>query len=489
MFIPAGESRNVTLPKEVVLTAEYQDQIQDCVYVTSDEDITVQVYNDVHHRSMDGFLALPIETLGKEYIVMTYVPWTQSQVALIALEDNTHITITPTVPLQIATRITPKGLPVTISLDQLKVRQLICRECDFTGTKIMSDKPIAVISGNRCTFIPDVSIDSCDTLVEQLIPVNKWGTTFALTPIPGRSMQIGNHYRVMAARYGTEVSIGPRSVLLKPGQYHEFTIPNNESTLAVANKPVLLSQFITGFDTDNITGDPSMTIIPAVEHRVTSANIATYDMTRDQTWMSNYITISADCNQLSNITFDDQPLIDIHEPNVIDLSGICFVSMNIQSGTHHIRGYSNESTFSAIQYGFAEYNSYAHPVALSLVNTLCVTKSSAGDRIEHNCDEKVLVVELPYTGTYPPPAVNGNCDYSECVSPAVVIAIGAACAALAVSLELIIRYKVNKDRPTGHTLSPGDLKQLKAERRVTRMEQQGKITTTTSPALYDDTVY
>lgn len=62
--------------------------------------------------------------------------------------------------------------------------QLQCRDlCDLTGTYISSDKPVAVFSGNVRASIP-TSRTSRDHLVEQMIPVQTWGSEFPVMSSP-----------------------------------------------------------------------------------------------------------------------------------------------------------------------------------------------------------------------------------------------------------------------------------------------------------------
>ena len=47
----------------------------------------------------------------------------------------------------------------------------------FTGTRIISTKPIAVFAGARCTYVP-AGRGYCDHLFEQIPPTATWGKNF-----------------------------------------------------------------------------------------------------------------------------------------------------------------------------------------------------------------------------------------------------------------------------------------------------------------------
>ena len=64
---------------------------------------------------------------------------------------------------------------------------------DLSGTRVQSSAPVNVYSGNIRAKVsevenrPDINTGSRDHLVEQLIPVDRWGSVFNIHPVPGRS--------------------------------------------------------------------------------------------------------------------------------------------------------------------------------------------------------------------------------------------------------------------------------------------------------------
>ena len=65
---------------------------------------------------------------------------------------------------------------------------------DLSGTRIQASRPVNVYSGNiraKVDVVEDPSVGNINTgsrdhLVEQLMPVNSWGTVFHIQPIPDR---------------------------------------------------------------------------------------------------------------------------------------------------------------------------------------------------------------------------------------------------------------------------------------------------------------
>ena len=53
---------------------------------------------------------------------------------------------------------------------------------DITGTSIVSNKPLTVISGHECGNVPD-DVPRCEHITEEIPPTVHWGQQFLLTPL------------------------------------------------------------------------------------------------------------------------------------------------------------------------------------------------------------------------------------------------------------------------------------------------------------------
>ena len=64
---------------------------------------------------------------------------------------------------------------------------------DITGYFVNSSKPITVVAGHSCAFIPDVPrrVMFCDHIVEHIPPVTELGLTHIVPPIMGRNPNAG----------------------------------------------------------------------------------------------------------------------------------------------------------------------------------------------------------------------------------------------------------------------------------------------------------
>jgi len=239
------------------------------MHVTMDHPATVHGLNYID-SSTDGYLALPTAMLGTDYIVLSYrnaPSWYDTnhidggtQFAVIASENETSITITPSVTVD--ARVA--GVPCQIVLQQGEIYRLIKyddAEADLTGTTIKADKPIAVFGGHMCTYVP-AGVGYANHLVEQLTPVNTWGRHFVTLPFAARLN--GDTFRFLAATNGTRVAINGKIVVsLDRGQFYEQIIDGPAEILA--SQPILVAQYANGTVYDGSLGDPSMTLVPSLE--------------------------------------------------------------------------------------------------------------------------------------------------------------------------------------------------------------------------------
>ena len=110
-----------------------------------------------------------------------------SSLLIVSANDNTNITITPSVTVTIPSDLSPTGNDtilnagesITIQLQYLET--LLVRSvsglADLTETKVESNKPISVYSGHTCGSV-DLLLHKCDVFGEQLPPVASWGNEF-----------------------------------------------------------------------------------------------------------------------------------------------------------------------------------------------------------------------------------------------------------------------------------------------------------------------
>ncbi len=241
---------------------------------------------------------------------------------------------------------------------------------DFTGTKITSDKPVAVVAGHKAALIP-AGVAAGDHLIEQMLPTSLWGRRYVTFPLETRSG--GDRYRILACSPGTKVSINGRIVAtLEDGQFHEAVLADPSSI--VSNNPIQVAQFSQGSAWDATTGDPAMTLLPPVESFGNSYQLRTpvFHLNRFD-WMDWWDYYNADENGMAdvydsylNVVIESSHrgevtingvLIPDSEFREIGGSGVSGASLPVQKNS--LLHLSAPVSFGAWLYGFAFYESYA----------------------------------------------------------------------------------------------------------------------------------
>ncbi|XP_067665019.1 uncharacterized protein [Haliotis asinina] len=299
------------------------------VIVNSTADIVVHVFN-IGNITSDGYVALPTEALSTRYLLAAFdKPSTifsvfsnakpsVSAFTIAALEDNTTITIKFKHSLS-SCGVQPKSTTVlgsflnqfTFSFPQASVREdakqkevimtihkydVIGTNCtvDPTGTIITSNRPVSVVSGGVCSFVPHAMMPECDHMEEMMIPSELFGSHFVFHELGGRPS--GAIYRIIANENHTSIT----STLGHGGTLHEsqaadINIKETGSMCLSTSKPVLVVMFSKGSHADvpERFGGPFMTVVPSTE-RFSYMPIHLphlWNMTFLKTRMTPYVTV------------------------------------------------------------------------------------------------------------------------------------------------------------------------------------------------------
>ena len=174
----------------------------------------------------------------------------KSAMVIVTTEDNTNISLTLT---QNITNIDAKdimdqigggntlraGVKYNINFAKGTQTLYLASDDDLTGSRVVSSKPIAFISGHECGTVL-FNIHYCDQLIEQLPPTATWGRRFITAPIAARiAVDI---FKVLASRDGTifQSSCFPDILFLNAGEFREFNISSSSFCYFESNQPVLL---------------------------------------------------------------------------------------------------------------------------------------------------------------------------------------------------------------------------------------------------------
>lgn len=326
------------------------------VHITSVNEVTVYGLNRQQFTT-DAFLALPTDVLGLEHIILGYKNSNVvngTQFAIVASQNNTTVTITPT----LTTDGHPAGVPYNIVLNQGQtylLRNTLSAPNDLSGSVVLSDKPIAVFGSHQCANIPPGAL-ACDYLVEQLPAVNTWGKNFVNVPLKTRLN--GDTYRVIASVNGTAVNVnGVLVATLNRGQVYENIIAG--PVQITSSQPVLVAQYSNGTTFDNVTSDPFMMLIPPFEQFLNGYTIST----PASGFAFNFVNIVAPNAAVGVIKLDGVAIpASAYFP--IGSTGFSGAQLDLTIGAHTINGSS--LPFGVFVYGFDQADSYGYPGGLSL---------------------------------------------------------------------------------------------------------------------------
>ncbi|XP_067399046.1 IgGFc-binding protein-like [Emydura macquarii macquarii] len=293
-----GETTEVQIPEFVELTGS---KISDhTVIVRANHEISILSLNYKIHTA-DTTVVYPVEQLGTEYYVVTPVGDTEGlekQFAVVAWQDPTVVEVYLKGAVTFQEETYRAGSKLVISLGAYQAVQLQSHD-DLSGTRIVSQHPVAVYSGHVCVK----KHTKCDYVVEQLLPVAVWGTTFIVPPL---SFQPKSDLVYVAASQHTRIDYQSGREKsrknLVAGQVVTFEIKISQPLYISASAGIQVLFFSTGGAKGKIAYDPFFLMIRGI-----SGYCQTYNI-HGQELFENYAVIVAKTSETADIIIDEEPL-------------------------------------------------------------------------------------------------------------------------------------------------------------------------------------
>ena len=389
-----GKESKYTAPTEVEMKADDVNLVSEktrdqAIFVKSDNGNELSVVAFAEEvSSSDTFRVMPCVRLpvsGYEYYAvsvpkarLTFGPiggqqtvadiQGKSAIVIVTTEDNTDVSITLTQDIRnidandIMSQIgggdtLSSGVEYNLKFISGKQTLYLASDDDLTGSRVVSSKPIAFISGHECGTVP-FNIYYCDQLVEQLPPSATWGKRFISAPFKNRFAV--DVFRLVASRNNTVLrsSCLQESIHLNAGQFEEFNISSTSYCYFESTQPLLMVQFSVASELDGVlAGDPFMVVVPPVEQYRNSYNISTFVSSDEGNPGTNYINvlIPADSWNQSEVMFDGQSLqssIQFEEIGCVNSEEICAYAaqMNITAMSHILSTTDPSAVVNAIVY-------------------------------------------------------------------------------------------------------------------------------------------
>jgi hypothetical protein len=231
------------------------------VHIISSNPISLQGFTD-ENNNVGLFLALPTSSLGQKYVIAAYndQPFiagnclncfdsSSSAFVITAIEDNTSVTIHANSPTKGGHKA---GDTWTVNLGRGQTYWVqgaaLDDQDDLSKSTVTATKPVAVIAGCEIMRALDAMViqghfDYNDYIVEQMIPVEAWGTDYVSAPFTnkrGTKYDVsGDLYRVFATEPTNIIFNGRQQAL---GTYWEFPLTTDPVHIT-SDKPIMVVQY------------------------------------------------------------------------------------------------------------------------------------------------------------------------------------------------------------------------------------------------------
>lgn len=236
---------------------------------------------------------------------------------------------------------------------------------DVTGTLVSADKPVQVIAGHQCTYVPD-EVGACDHLEESMFPYETLASQYLITAplIPsgaGGTPKL-ERVRIVATRPDTTLIYEPPQPLAPAwiglaGAWIE--LPDSVASFRVsASQPVLVAQYMEGQEAGGGMGDPSMALAVA-----TSQYRSSYLFHAPTSYPSSFVNLTA--------LTGAKVLLDGHVVPAGSFAPVGNTGFAVSrqplsgagDGTHTA---TSASPFGITVYGYGEFTSYWYPGGANL---------------------------------------------------------------------------------------------------------------------------
>ncbi|XP_044847500.1 IgGFc-binding protein-like [Mauremys mutica] len=353
--VNAGQTATVLIPPDAEMVGA--KVFDNTVVVRADNDVSVLSLNS-KPNSADTTPVYPVHSLGTEYYVVTPTMGTDryGEVAIVAWEGPTTVDVHLKGAVIFQGKTHLGGSRLTIKLEANQAAQLQS-PVDISGTKIISQKPVAVYVGHTCV----TRSNQCDHVSEQLLPVSSWGTTFIVPPL---SFEMQGDIIYISTSQATEVEVqagmSKSSMRLPAENAVQYRTPSSNALYFSTSAGIQVIFFCDGGTKGNIRYDPFFMAIPAVSSYCQSYHIYGHNE------FENYALIIVKTSESAGVTIDKRPL-----PNVLwkPVPGTEYSWAEYSLGTefqvHNVEHAS--SPFGLLSIGIGNQKAYGSPAICASV--------------------------------------------------------------------------------------------------------------------------
>ncbi len=405
---PMGDANNNLNPGNLPDTRLFSTGISSkSLHVYTEQNIPVAVHMHSYTRgnSAAGSIVFPTNTWNSSYTVQAFGGESNNSnpnsfFFVIAKEDNTVVTFTPTQPILDASPAslfnenltTPANTlyaangTYTVTLNKGQVFNAMGgfspagNGMDLSGTKVSTtcDKTITVFGGNGRCFIQGIngctSSTGSDHLIQQMFPSVAWGTKYLTSPTANTSP---NYFRIYfqdptAVVKVNGVTLTASDLVSVNGVpvYYQYQSANPLSI--TSDKPINVTQFMLtpGCTNSAIDAGPEMIILSPVEQAISS--VVFFSPTSGKAIIdgagsyTSYMNVIIPASKTSTFKLDGvTPPAGSFTAHPQD-AGYSYASLPVASLTKH--SLTADTGFVAIAYGYGDGESYGFNAGTSIKN-------------------------------------------------------------------------------------------------------------------------
>jgi hypothetical protein len=349
-------------------------------HLVADRPVTVYQYNPLEYTAggansftNDASLLLPSNAWTGNYRVAARNSWQgySGFYAVVASQNATVVTLTPSATggsVKAGGGVAANGTG-TITLNKGDVLEVLSGAngaqldpSDLTGTLVTASKPVQVLGGHDCTFIP-YNVGYCDHLEESIPPIETLASKYVVTaPNITLNTPKNRYVRVIATQPNTTLTYEPAqagfpATIAAAGGYVELPATTNSFRIT-ANFKILVAEYMPGQDAGGASGDPAMAVAVPTEQYRTS-----YLFHAPTNYTTNFVNITAPTN---TVVVLDGATVPAASFSAIGATGFSFARVplsNAGNGNHSI---TSTAKAGITVYGYGQYTSYWYPGGLDL---------------------------------------------------------------------------------------------------------------------------
>ncbi|RMC09518.1 hypothetical protein DUI87_13670 [Hirundo rustica rustica] len=265
-------TQNVTLGPDVTVPLPLPANLELTGSCTCHKTLVVRASTDISvvAVSTKGYTVgatalLPMESLGTRYYVVTPLgnnKYGLTEFVVAAGAATTAVSITTTATFHYAGATYVPGAVLRLFLQPYHSLQLQSSQ-DFTGTVVVADTPVAVLSGHTCVKVSA----GFDFVVEQLFPMTAWGGSYVVPPNP---LQTDVDFVYVVTDEDNTITYnagsGNATVAMVAGEVQTFVVNRNSHLYINAVLAVQVVFFFSGSSWQ----DPFLLVVPPVSAHCTA---------------------------------------------------------------------------------------------------------------------------------------------------------------------------------------------------------------------------